>query len=55
MLNVAKCHYYEYLKEKKGQLPHPQGPLTKVIPSLAIESTNAAVENVISQQSQRLG
>ena len=45
----------EYLKCKKGQLSHPKGPLPKVMPSSAIESANAAVENVISQRSQGSG
>jgi len=40
---------------KKGQLPHPKGPLVKVMPSSAIESANSVVDNVIFQWSQGSG
>lgn len=39
---------YKYLKRNKGQLPHPKGPLAKVMPSSATASANA---NVTSQGS----
>jgi len=45
----------QVLEAKEMKLPHPKGPLVKVIPSSALEFANAMVDNVISQWLQGSG
>ena len=52
MLAVVEMSLLQYLNQRKGELPNPNRPLAKAMPSSAIASANVAIKNAMSERSQ---